>query len=80
MSVCAYVRQQALCGQVKGIDWDKLEKHTEAINFIAQRILVYTSDKNPNPWLFAADLELIRGDLAELKEMESKLIQMISEE
>lgn len=79
MSVCGYIRKQAVYGTVRSVDWKLLEQHTEAINYIGEEIKVYTSDKNPNPWLFAADLSLITQRLDEIKELEVQLIQKIGD-
>jgi hypothetical protein len=79
MSVCGYIRRQAVYGDVKPMDWEALRQHTEAINYIAQDIKVYTADKSPNPWLFETDLRLINQRLDELMDVENKLIKLISE-
>ena len=74
LTVTAYIRQKALSGNVRSVDWKRLQLHTEAIQYIAEEVRVYTSDKNPNVWLFATDLDLIAEKLDDLVELELKLI------
>lgn len=74
LSVNAYIRAQAVYGSVSSINWRALEEHTEAINAIGQEIKWYTTNQNPNRWLFGADLEMIIGCLKELIELEKAWI------
>ena len=80
MSITAYIRQQALEGQVVSVDWEMIRQHTEAINRIAFDIGVYTSNQNPNIWMFGADIDLIREELEKIYELEKRLIELLTGE
>lgn len=77
MSVPAFVRARALYGNVQSIDWDSLKEHTEAINVVAEEIRWYTSNQNPNRWLFEADLLMIQECLEKLIDLERRFIDEI---
>ena len=74
-----YIREQALRGEVKSVDWEMVRQHTEAIERIAFDIQVYTSDQNPNIWMFETDLKLIREELAKIRELEQRLIDLLTD-
>lgn len=78
VSITAYIRMKALEENVQIIDWRVIRQHTEALEYIASIIEVYTHDPSHNPWLFETDLELIGEELQKIKEMESKLIQLLT--
>ena len=74
MTMEDYLRQQVLHGQATDIDWEVLRQHTEAIWRIEEEIRWYTSNENPNIWLFETDLMLINELLTKIKTMEEKLL------
>ena len=74
MSVPAFIRARALYGSVKTIDWESLREHTEAINAIGDEIRWYTTNQNPNRWLFDADLQMIKECLGRLIDLEKRFV------
>ena len=78
MSASAYIRQQALEGQVVSVDWDLVRQHMEAIYRIEISIDAYTSNNNPTLWLFDADLQVIRDELIKIREMEKWMINLLT--
>lgn len=50
MSITAYIRQQALEGQVVSVDWEMIRQHTEAINRIAFDMPRQRQVWDGNPW------------------------------
>ena len=69
-----YIRQQVLHGNATDIDWELLRQHTEAIWRIEEEVRWYTSEQNPNIWLFETDLKMINELLTKIKTMEEKLL------
>ena len=79
MTMEDYLRQQVLHEQATDIDWEVLRQHTEAIWRIEEEIRWYTSNENPNIWLFETDLMLINELLTKIKTMEEKLLYKLCE-
>lgn len=74
MLVRVYIRQQALHGKVRNIDWDTLRAHLAAIDGIVNDVGDFTGRRNPNSWLYAPELDLIATLLREVKADEAKLL------
>ena len=74
MSVAAFIRMRALYGGILSIDWQSLKEHTEAIDAIGYDIRCYTSNQNPNRWLFEADLQMIAEALDRLIDLEQRFL------
>ena len=77
MGVNAYIRHMALNGSVRCINWDALRQHNDALEYITEKINIYTSNHNPNMWLFEADLHLILEELALIRTSQEQLIEII---
>ena len=77
MRVCPYIREKSLSGNVSEIDWDALREHTEAINCIADEILTYVREKNPNRWLYGLQISFFEKIIDDVKRMEAELIEII---
>lgn len=79
MGTNAYIRNQLLEDRTGEIDWSIIRQHTRTLDYIAQEVRVYTSNENPDCWLFAADLDQLERLLKDIKEQQEKLIQAVSQ-
>ena len=80
ITVPAYIRQQALNGQVVSINWDALREHSSQISRIEEKIMAYLAGRHADVWMYEADLEGIHEELSKIRESEVNLIEQICSE
>lgn len=70
MKVVPFIKQEALCGSVRGFRLVPLTQHANAIGTIAQDIRGFISSPHPDRWLYEHDLECIEDKLDTLIKIE----------
>lgn len=79
MPIRPYIRQQALHGKVRIIDWTILREHLAIIDCIVNEVDGFIGRRNPNRWLYAPELDLIASLLLEIKAQEAELMSKACE-